>query len=61
MKNLIKSIISYTVLVGVPIICVGAVSASAYSVGRDDGMRDGLNVAKKIVEDSMEKPKETEE
>jgi hypothetical protein len=61
MKNLIKSIISYTALVGVPIICVGAVSASAYSIGHNDGMRDGLNVAEQIVKNHVESKEKEEE
>lgn len=54
MKNFIKSVASYAVLVGVPIMCIGAISAGAYSVGRDDGevkaMKYILEVAKESVE-----------
>lgn len=58
MKNLIKSIISYTALVGVPIICIGSITASAYSVGRDDGVKEAMMFAKESVKETTKKNEE---
>lgn len=60
--DFIKNAVSYTIFVGVPIVAIGAISASAYSVGHKDGMEDILNLAvdtaKKTVEESEEKNEE---
>ena len=60
--DFIKNAVSYTIFVGVPIVAIGAISASAYSVGHKDGMEDILNLAvdtaKKTVEESEEKTEE---
>lgn len=57
--NWIKGIISYTVIVGVPIIAIGAISASAYSVGHKDGMEDGSMMAADVLKKSIDE-KESE-
>lgn len=49
MGNFIKSIISYTVVVGVPIVCIGAISVAAYSMGRDEGKVEGLSTAEALL------------
>lgn len=60
MKNLIKSIISYTTLVGVPIVCISAMSAAAYAVGHKDGKVEGLMTAQAVL-DGYVKAQEDEE
>lgn len=57
--NFVKNAVSYTIVVGVPIIAIGAISASAYSVGHKDGMEAILNLA--VKETSEESEEKTEE
>lgn len=61
MKNLIKGIISYTALVGVPIIAIGSISAAAYKVGHSDGMQEGLATATNMIKASIERIEEKNE
>lgn len=58
MGNWIKSIINYTVFVGVPIICIGASSAFAYSMGHDQGKEEGLNTAEALLRSQIAKNEE---
>lgn len=62
MGNFIKSIISYTVIVGVPIVCIGAISVAAYSTGHNEGKVEGLRTAETLLKSHIKhKDEENEE
>ena len=61
MKDFVKGIISYAILIGIPIFAIGAASAGAYKQGYDDGRDERNRYTISIQRQFLEETETTEE
>ena len=61
MKDFVKGIISYAILIGIPIFAIGAASAGAYKQGYEDGRGERNRYTISIQKQFLEETETTEE